>query len=318
MKTKHITLGVATILMATSFTFTSCRKKETTKPQEPDTDQTAAKDNNLSESINNDVVAMGSQAVENQTSLSTFKTINGTEGNTEVLSLATSATVTPVGKVITVDFGPLPGITCADGRIRSGKLIYDYSASPIGADRYRKPGFTMIVMTTTVSPYLVDGNQVNIISKKVTNTSPLSIATETAYSGTNLTWSITANVSIVKANSGGTISWTCNRTKELTNSNDPLCYKGQFYPIDWTKAKIKINGVATGTSKDGESFSATASNLLRDHTCTGTTGRRHFVSGQLAYTPGSKPTRTIDYGNGVCDDLATLTVNGNTYNITLP
>ncbi len=312
MKTKHITLGVAAILLATSFTFTSCRKKETTKAQEPDTDQTAAKDNNLSESINNDIVAMGSQAAETQT-LSTFKTINGSVGNTDVLSLAPSATVTVVGKLITVDFGT--GIIGADGRTRSGKLMYDYSASPTGSDRYRKPGFTMSISTNS---YVVDGNQVNIITKTVKNISPLSIATETAYSGTNLTWSITANVSIIKANSGGTVSWTCNRTKELTNCSDPLCYKGQFNAIDWTKAKIKINGSATGTSKDGEGFSATATNLLRDHTCSGTTGRRHFVSGQLAFTPSSKPTRTIDYGNGACDDLATLTVNGNTYNITLP
>ena len=151
MKTKHITLGVAAILMATSFTFTSCRKKETTTAQQPDTDQTAAKDNNLSESINSDIVAMGSQASESQT-LTTFRTINGFESNTEVLSLAPSATVTVAAKIITVNFGPLPGITCADGRIRSGIITYNYNASPASADRYRKPGFTMIVMTTTISP----------------------------------------------------------------------------------------------------------------------------------------------------------------------
>jgi hypothetical protein len=27
--------------------------------------------------------------------------------------------------------------------------------------------------------------------------------------------------------------------------------------------------------------------------------------------------RTIDFGNGTCDDLATVTINGKVYNITL-
>jgi hypothetical protein len=314
MKTKQITLGLASLVMVASLAFTSCRKKDKTSPVEPDTDQTTAKDNNLSESINSDIEAMGSQAAENNTgsssSLSTYKTLESIE-----LAGISAATITVVGKVITVDFGtPSNPTTGLDGRVRSGKLVYDYSAStPTTAVRYRNPGFKLSVSTQS---YVVDGNSVNILSKTITNTTPLSLPTGT-NPGTNLTWAISANVSIVKGDGSGTISWTCNRTKELTNTSDPLCYKGQSLPIDWTKAKVKINGTASGTNKLGESFSAVASSLVRDFTCPAGL-RRHFVSGQIAYTPGSKPTRTIDYGDGTCDNNATLTVNGNTYAITLP
>jgi hypothetical protein len=307
MKTKQITLGLTSIIMVASLAFTSCRKRDKTEPQEPDTDQTTAKDNNLSESINSDIEAMGSQVSENG-SLSTYKVAEATE-----LAGISAATITIVGKVITVDFGA--STTGLDGRVRSGKIVYDYSAStPTTAIRYRNPGFSMSVSTQS---YVVDGNKVNIVSKTITNTTPLTIPTGT-NPGTNLTWAINANVSIIKGDGSGTISWTCSRTKELMNTSDANCYKGQSLPIDWTKAKVKINGSASGTNKSGEGYSAVATNLIRDFNCP--TGlRRHFIGGSIAYTPGSKPTRTINYGDGVtCDNNATLEVNGQTYAITLP
>ena len=46
-------------------------------------------------------------------------------------------------------------------------------------------------------------------------------------------------------------------------------------------------------------------------------GCRHIVSGSLALTPSGKPTRYVDFGTGACDDQATVTINGNVYNITL-
>jgi hypothetical protein len=34
-------------------------------------------------------------------------------------------------------------------------------------------------------------------------------------------------------------------------------------------------------------------------------------------TPQNKPTRTINYGNGSCDGTFSVTVNGNTFSVTL-
>lgn len=304
MKTSKIYLGLAVALFAGSIAFTSCRKKSTTAAVAPDTEQSTAADNNLAENTSNDIVSMGSQVCESG-ALSTFKT-NGPE----VLTLAPCAAITTntTTKTFTVDFGTT-GCLGTDGRTRTGKLIYNYSAST--AIHYRNPGFNVSV---TSSNYVVDGNQVNIINKTIKNTTPNTIPAG-PNPGTNLTWSITANISIVKANAE-TVSWTCTRTKELTNTSNAACYNGQSTPIDWTKAIVKLNGSSSGTNAKGESFTATATDLVRDFNCAPDVAKPHrhpFISGHITYTPGSRPTRVIDYGMGACDLVGTITINGQTY-----
>jgi hypothetical protein len=311
MKTTRITLGVIAIAVAAFLTVTSCRKKDKTPAQEPDNEQSTAADNTLAENTDNDMISMGSQLSENSGTLTTFRTTQP-----DLMMLSTCATITSVYtnsaiSSCTVDFGT--GCTSTnDGRTRKGKLFFDFSQSTGGAKWYRNPGFKMIV---TSSGYSVDGNLVTISGKTVTNTTPAG-----APAGTNLTWSIVSNISITKTNNE-TITWSCNRTKELTNTSDPVCYNGQGTAINWTKAIVKLNGSASGTNAKGESYTAVATNLVRDFNCAPDASKPHrhpFISGQIAYTPGSRPTRTIDYGSGTCDFNATITVNGQTFAITLP
>src|SRR5207253_7866271 len=144
---------------------------------------------------------------------------------------------------------------------------------------------------------------VNIANKSVSNTTPLSIPS-TPNPGTNLTWAITASVSIIKPNNNGVISWSCARTKELMNTNDTNCYRGQSRFIVWRKAIVKLNGNASGVNARGENYTAVATNLVRDFNCAPDVNRprRHpFISGTVSYTPGTRPTRLIDFGSGGCD-----------------
>jgi len=307
MKTSKIYQGALIAVMACSITFTSCRKKDRNPVEEPDNEQTTATDNNLAETSSGDIEAMGSQVSE-AGALSTYK-FNGPVSGAEILAIAPCATITGVGTgTVTVDFGTT-GCTGTDGRVRTGKLFFDFSAStPTTAIYYRNPGFKMIV---TAQNYVVDGYAITINNKTITNTTPTG-----APAGTNLTWAVSANISIVKPNNAGTISWTCSRTKELINTSDPLCYNGQSTAINWTKAKIKLNGSASGVNAKGENFTATASNLVRDFTCAPDIARPHrhpFVSGSISYTPGNRPTRVIDFGSGSCDLVGTITINGQTY-----
>jgi hypothetical protein len=165
----------------------------------------------------------------------------------------------------------------------------------------------------------VDGYQVNILNKTITNTTPSSIPSG-LNPGTNLTWAITANVSIIKPNNGGAITWSCARTKELVNTSDSSCYRGQGLHIIWSRAIVKLNGNTSGTNAKQEQFSATATNLVRDFGCAPDALRpmRHpFVSGTIIYTPGSRPLRTIDFGSGACDLNATITIKNRTFSIVL-
>jgi len=306
MKTKHVFLTLGTLVLAGSLMFTSCKKKSKETESPPDSDQSAAQENQVAENQMNDIAAIGSQGSENG-SLSTFRM-----GPGEDLFGISSASLTFGVKSFTVDFGPYPGMTCADNRKRSGKLMFDYSASTNSATAYRMPGFSLSI---TSANYTVDDYIVNIINKTIKNTTPLSSVSPSLVPGTNLTWSITANVNIVKPSSagGGTISWSCNRTKTLANTSNTLCYNGQGVPINWSKARIQIDGTATGTTAGGESYTSVASGLTRDFGTCGAAFKYPWIQGTVQFTPGTKATRYIDYGSGTCDRVATVTINGITY-----
>lgn len=318
MKTPNLSMCVALLTIAGSLTFSSCRKREKEVIEEPDTEQGTANDNNLAESIVNDIELMGSQVSENS-SLTTFKGQGDIYRTGSELQLSSPcASVSGIGtKTVIVNFGTV-GCVGLDGRIRTGQLTYNFSASnPTTAVFYRNPGFSMNV---TSQNYVVDGNQVNVLNKTVTNTTPLNIPGG-ANPGVNLTWSVSANVSITKANNN-TITWTCNRTKELLNTSNTSCYNGQATPINWQLAEIQLNGSSSGVNANNENFTATATNLIKHFTCAPDPNRPHrhpFISGTISYTPGNRPTRLVNFGNvNSCDLNATLTVNNQTFTITLP
>lgn len=303
-------------ILACGLSLGACRKKEE-KVDEPttttdtDTEESTATDNNMAESITTDIESIGSDVAENG-GLTAYKG-EGAEG----IEAAACATVSGYGTgTITVDFGT----SCVgqDGRTRSGQLIYDFSAStPTTAIYYRNPGFSMKV---TSQNYVVDGYSITILNKNVTNTTPSTIPSG-MNPGTNLTWAITASVSIVKPNAGGTITWSCTRTKELMNTSDTTCYRGQAQKIIWSKAIVKLNGTASGVNARNENYTAVATNLIRNFGCSPDVLRpkRHpFIGGTINYTPGLRRARLIDYGNGVsCDLNATITINNVTHSITL-
>jgi hypothetical protein len=125
----------------------------------------------------------------------------------------------------------------------------------------------------------------------------------------HLVYEINANISIIKADNTGTIQWSGIRHREWLTGEGTLI---------WSDDKYSITGSANGTNANGRSYTSVITSgkpLIRDMSlgC-----RKHFVSGELQHTPQGKPTRIIDYGNGTCDDKATVTINNNTYTITLP
>ncbi|MFL5753556.1 MAG: hypothetical protein ACJ76F_09125 [Bacteroidia bacterium] len=299
MKTSKILLVIASLSIASALMVSSCKKKE----KEIDSDTSAASDNNYAETIANDIANIGDQAGNSNNasgnSLSTYKTIN--DNNAFMLTCVQSITRDTVNKIIVVDFGTTAS-TCQDGRTRSGQLKFTYT----GGVHYRDSG---VVITVTPINYTVDGNAVSG-TKTITNLGRI---------GGNFKWNITANISIVKAGGGGTISWSCNRTKELLNTS--VVYTGAGNPISWLQAKIGITGTANGTTAAGNNYTAsTTSQLVRDFTCVPANSPPHrhpFIAGGIDFSPDNKPTRHIDFGNSTCDDDATVTINGNTFNIKL-
>lgn len=260
-------------------TITSCKKDKLN--DEEDNDTSAAADNSIAESTFNDVTNMADQAADG--SLSTYRITDAAEGLLSVCATVTNDT-TVAPHVLTIDFGTT-NCLCKDGRYRRGKIKISYEG------HYRETGHTH---TITFADYFVDDNQV-MGTKTVLNNGKNSAG--------NLVFSVNVDGKIVKANGAGTITWQATRTREWI--------EGVLTPA-WNDDVYLITGSSNGTSASGTSFKHTIVKALRKEI-----GCRHFVSGQLLMQPENKAERLIDYGNGACDNEATVTINGKTFTITL-
>lgn len=75
---------------------------------------------------------------------------------------------------------------------------------------------------------------------------------------------------------------------------------------------ISISGSSSGKNRDGRNFTTNiTSDLIKKSTC------KFMTSGTVDVTPDGFKTRTVDFGNGSCDDDATYTVNGQTISFKL-
>ena len=104
--------------------------------------------------------------------------------------------------------------------------------------------------------------------------------------------------------SNWTILWDCDRTITfLTNPNDTAAVP-----------KVSVSGTNSGTDRKGTTFTSTISSsnpIIRDMSCSGIT------KGTVTLTPAGKAARTIDFGDGSCDNRATVTINGTTFEFTM-
>jgi hypothetical protein len=260
----------------------SCRKQ-----QEIDKDTSSFDENNYATNVANDMGSISDEAGRN-------KTVSGYKGagSMELQSgpCATLKFDTLVGSnpdSITVDFGS-SNCMCNDGKNRRGKILITYTG------KYRD---SLAFITMTPVNYFVDDNGISG-SRTVKNLGHNEAG--------HLVYDINENLNIAKANNGGTIVYNGQRRREwLTGESTVL----------WSDDKYSITGSASGQNANGRSFTSSITKpLVRDMSLA---CRKHFVSGVFTHTPEHKPTRTVDFGDGACDDIATVTVNGKTYTVTL-
>lgn len=96
--------------------------------------------------------------------------------------------------------------------------------------------------------------------------------------------------------SGWQIEYNCNKTIAVnTNSTSVL-----------SDDVGTVNGSANGVNRNGKKFTVTTNNITKAANC------KWISMGSVDVTPEGLSTRTVDFGNGACDDDATYTVNGQT------
>lgn len=195
---------------------------------------------------------------------------------------------------LTVDFGSSP-CQCRDGRYRQGKLIVVYSG------KYHTPG---AVIDIYHNGYAVGKSTTDM--KTFSNTSTKHIVNNGYNSSGFMSWTITSSISFTKANNGGTVSFSESKLRTQ------IAGIATGYS---TGNKYSVSGSASGTAANGTSFTSNTvagNDLIRDMSCA-----KHFTQGALEITPSGKSMITIDFGNGTCDNTATVTRNGKTKTITL-
>ena len=186
---------------------------------------------------------------------------------------------------ITIDFGS-SNCLCLDNRNRRGIIRIIHFGNIITPGSYR---------TVTFSNFYVNDHQIEGVH---------TITANGQNSAGNWNWTITAqNMKITRPN-GKFHSWNSTRNREMiAGTGTPfLRYDDVFL----------ITGTANGSNINGNNYVANITDALRkEGSC------KWIVKGIVQIFPDNKPIRTLDFGTGSCDDQATVTINGNTYNITL-
>ncbi len=180
---------------------------------------------------------------------------------------------------ITIDFGT--GCTDAKGNVRKGKLIINYSGKRFLA------GSTVV---TTFDGYFINGVKIEG-TRTVTNTSA-SLESNPAFNiivtGGKATW---PDATFATREVNRTRVWQ----RSSTNPNLDV----------WS-----VSGTASGTNRNGRSYQMEITKpLVYKRECAISDKVFIAVEGTKVLTVESKQI-TIDYGDGACDKLVTITVNG--------
>ncbi|GAB4347034.1 MAG: hypothetical protein OHK0038_27090 [Flammeovirgaceae bacterium] len=197
---------------------------------------------------------------------------------------ASCATVTldTTNRMLTVDFGTT-GCVCKDGKTRKGKIIRTWSA-----DKKSE--------TITYDNYFVDGNKIE------------GTRTRTLLSG-SLETGRKFEVTLV----GGKVTFTDGTFTTLDGN-----WVRQYDKL--AEAKSTETGTCNGIGKNGVKFTSTVEKpLVRKMSCF-ETKIPFIVEGIRKVTlekEGVTKNASIDYGNGSCDNKATVTVDGVTKEIEL-
>jgi hypothetical protein len=213
--------------------------------------------------------------------------LKSTEDDTIFMGPCVTKTIDTIGfpHTVTVDFG-LTNCLCADGKYRRGKIISTFTG------RYRIAG---TVITHTFDNYFVNDNQL-LGTRTVTNNG--------LNNNGNMTWTVHVDGQVIKANNAGTITRIADRVREWTEGSEtPHRKRDDLY---------LTTGTSTVTNEEGLTHTSTITKALEKHMdC------RWISSGTVEIQRTEKPLKVLDYGNGECDDLATVTINGETKTIHL-
>jgi len=245
--------------------------------------------------VNTDV-GMGGTGLFMRTNAAGFGPV-GSDARTDpappclVVTIVTSgSSSSPFPITVTMDFGA--GCTCGDGHVRKGKIVARYS------DRLLHPHATANIQF----------NNFSIDSIQLDNSTSFTISNTGTADRLQLTIDVSAKLN--KPN-GNYTEWHSQKVITRIGGGDTTT------PLDDV---MQIEGSTSGTVKRNDlavAWKAEITNpFIKRFTCRWISQGTIKV-GRESLSSNSQWIGTLDYGNGICDNQATLTLNGVTYQITL-
>jgi len=277
MKKVNLIFGLIAFL-GFAVMMTSCKKNNDLQLE----DKNLSQDDAYAESTFENVSDMADEAYD----MKTGNQLKSTEGKRIFLSDCATVTLdtTVFPRVLTIDFGE-ENCLCNDGKYRRGKIIITFTG------RYREPG---TVITHGFENFYVNDKSIDG-TKVVTNMGE--------NDNGNLYFTIEVVGVIQRPGDSGTFSWNASRVREWIQGSDTKNRWDDIY---------LVTGTAEGTRPNGLTWEREIMTPLRiELAC------RFIVSGTVEIRPQDRPVRLLDYGNGDCDNVATVTINGETYTIYL-
>lgn len=256
-----------------------------------DNTTTSSRDNTTAENMFADIKKVVEEAADDEGQ--TSKIGNNKAGYT--FGNCASVTVNPAWidptwpKVMQIDFGTT---NCVGnyGVSRRGKLIVTITG------KYRDAGTVL-----TIQPQNYYVNDIKVEGTKT-------ITNDGYNTNNNLSFTVDVVNGKLTYPNNKEITWASTRTNEWIEGDSTTLFTHGFPGI--CDDVYLITGSANGTNRKGEPYTVTITNPLRKEICC-----RWVVSGTLELVPDGLDPRVLDFGSGTCDNQATITVNGNTFNI---
>ena len=260
----------------------ACRKSD----REKDVETESSEDNAAAENAFADVFTQLQLVTDTAPEFTKFKY----SPDLSILSSSCpTVTVTPAypstsfPKTVIIDYGA-SNCSDANGNARKGSI------KAVFTGKLKKPGSSVNI---TFNNYYFNDKKIDG-AKTITN------------NGYNADSDLVFLINVKNASisgSNGTIYWASKRTRIWTDG-------------DTTKTKaddvFKVTGTASGTGIKGTPFSISITDpLVIKGNC------KYITSGKFTLTPEHFAPRFFDYGTGVCDNSATVSINGTAYSITL-
>lgn len=275
---KRILLFSILSVGAIALTFNSCKKEE------PDTETQSAVDNSVCEGEFTSRMHIINSIAIKENGVKSLMEYGRTSCPAIIINPADTLDGFPV--TLTLDYGS--GCTdSVDGKIRSGQITarFDHSWDTAGT----------IIVVKLINYYVKNNAAANAVQYACDS------ITVKRNSLTSFTNSIIGGKCISPS---WNLEWAGNRTVTQT--------AGFATPLNAYDDVYSLTGDANGKNRNGKTYTVVVTSpVVKRSSCS------WIESGRIDITPQDLATRTVDYGNGTCDNQATLTINGNTFSFTM-